>query len=227
MKRNNFNYFKNKFKPEKSFSLLGEDILIKSFFPPKYIGNYIDIGSGHPVFGNNTFLFYKKSWKGVLVDPNNDQFYKAEKNRTSDIILNYGIKTVNNQKNEDSLYYKKSWPEISSTNKEDFYLLKKFFSEYMQNDLILEKRIKLIDANELKKIFNVDNLDILSIDIETSCEDIILDFIKFYNPKVIVYEKNHKDKIRWNDFNYELISTNEMNNIIINKNYKKNNIFDY
>ena len=32
MKKNNFNYFKNKFKPEKSFSLLGEDILIKSFF---------------------------------------------------------------------------------------------------------------------------------------------------------------------------------------------------
>ena len=33
------------------------------------IGTYLDIGSGHPVIGSNTYYYYKRGWTGVCVDP--------------------------------------------------------------------------------------------------------------------------------------------------------------
>lgn len=226
MKKTNFKYFKNKFKPIKSFSLLGEDILIKSFFHPNYIGNYIDIGSAHPINGNNTFLFYKKKWRGMLIDPHND-IYKPKKHRKEDTILNYGIKEIKNKNLKSDFFYKKSWLELSSTQLEEFKNLDSFFKEYSQDDPILKKEIILVDALYIKKNFNYDHLDLLSVDIEMYSEKIVIDFIEYFNPKVIIYEKNRKDATNWQKFNYELVASNEMNNILINQKYKKKNIFDY
>ena len=110
---------------------------------------------------------------------------------------------------------------------DEFKNLDNFFKEYSQKDPILKKEIILVDAIYVKKIFNQDHLDILNIDIEMYSENIVIDFIEHFSPKVIIYEKNQKDKINWQKFNYQLIASNEMNNIIINQKYKKNNIFDY
>lgn len=227
MKKKYLNFLKKKIKPEKSFSILGEDILIKSFFHPNYIGNYIDIGSAHPINGNNTFLFYKKGWNGILIDPLNGEIYKSDKIRKKDLVLNYGIKEIKNKKNKTDIFYKKSWPELASTEFEDFIYLNDFFKEYTGNDEILKKEIILIDAIYLNKIFNYDHLDILNIDIEKHSENIVLDFIEYFHPKIIIYEKNKKDYVNWNKYEYTLISQNEMNNILISNRYKKNNIFDY
>jgi hypothetical protein len=51
-----------------SYSLSGEDIVISQYFKEK-TGTYLDIGSGHPIWTSNTYLLYKKGWKGILVDP--------------------------------------------------------------------------------------------------------------------------------------------------------------
>ena len=51
-----------------SFSQFGEDKTLE-----KYIndgkGFYLDVGCGEPVRGSNTYLFYKKGFSGLLVDP--------------------------------------------------------------------------------------------------------------------------------------------------------------
>lgn len=227
MKKIFLNYFKKKFKPQKSYSLLGEDILIKSFFAPSYVGKYIDIGNAHPIFGNNTFLFYKMNWSGLLIDPHNDEIYKPKNKRPRDIVINACIKSINDMGTDEFIFYKKSWPELSSTSESDFIFLNNFFQKYMKKEETYKKKINFLNVYDLKKIFNYDAIDILSIDIEKNSEDIIQDFIKFFNPKIIIYEKNIKDKIDWSNFDYLSIASNEMNNILINKNYKKNNIFDY
>src|SRR5258707_14113453 len=33
-------------------------------------GFYIDIGSGHPVYDNVSFVFYLRGWRGITVEPN-------------------------------------------------------------------------------------------------------------------------------------------------------------
>lgn len=50
------------------YSQFGEDIKIQKFTPENR-GFYVDIGSGDPVRGSNTYKLYKKGWNGILIDP--------------------------------------------------------------------------------------------------------------------------------------------------------------
>jgi hypothetical protein len=50
-------------------------------------GFYIDIGGFYPVYGNNTYLFYKKGWRGVSIEPNKSGIKKFLKTRPTDTNL--------------------------------------------------------------------------------------------------------------------------------------------
>lgn len=52
----------------KSYSQFWEDRLIKRIILGN-AGSYVDIGSGTPIWGSNTYIFYKDNWRGVTVDP--------------------------------------------------------------------------------------------------------------------------------------------------------------
>jgi FkbM family methyltransferase len=51
-----------------SYSQTGEDSLISEYFKGELF-SYIDIGAGEPVSGSNTYHFYRKGIRGILVDP--------------------------------------------------------------------------------------------------------------------------------------------------------------
>jgi FkbM family methyltransferase len=53
----------------RGFSQTGEDLLIAKFFPEPGSGFYLDVGSGQPVIGSNTYSFYRQGWRGILIDP--------------------------------------------------------------------------------------------------------------------------------------------------------------
>jgi peptide methionine sulfoxide reductase MsrB len=55
-------------KFRKFFSQTGEDKLLSKYLP-EMKGQYIDIGSGQPVRGSNTYFLSKKGWSGHLIDP--------------------------------------------------------------------------------------------------------------------------------------------------------------
>jgi hypothetical protein len=52
----------------KDYSQFGEQNILSRLIPDT-IGTYLDIGSGRPISGNNTFFLYRKGWDGILVDP--------------------------------------------------------------------------------------------------------------------------------------------------------------
>jgi FkbM family methyltransferase len=54
--------------PNISYSQNGEDILINRYFGDR-IGSFLDIGGYHPVIENNTYLFYRKGWRGTNIEP--------------------------------------------------------------------------------------------------------------------------------------------------------------
>ena len=56
------------FTPRLSYSQLGEDVILQANLPDQ-VGFYVDIGSGHPTEGSNTYSLYLKGWRGLLVDP--------------------------------------------------------------------------------------------------------------------------------------------------------------
>jgi FkbM family methyltransferase len=54
-----------------SFSANYEDVILQRIFAKKANGFYVDIGAAHPLFENDTKLFYDRGWSGINIEPNN------------------------------------------------------------------------------------------------------------------------------------------------------------
>ncbi len=76
-----------------TYSQYGEDIIILKLLERCKIDNitYLDIGANHPVMGSNTFSFYQRGFRGVLIEPNPYLFNQLKRVRPDDTFLNIGI----------------------------------------------------------------------------------------------------------------------------------------
>jgi len=166
-----------------SFSQFGEDLQIMSALQVLNITNptYLDIGANDPVMGNNTYFFYQRNFKGVLVEPNPILYQKLLKIRPRDTSLNVGI----GDKEEKKTYY------LFAQNN----ALNTFSEEEMM--AITAKGIKLEKTMEVQ-LKNINNIideffpqppTIISIDVEGLDEAILhtLDFTK-NAPRIICIE---------------------------------------
>jgi len=76
-----------------SHSQQGEDLIVESICRFLKVDRpaYLDIGAADPIVENNTYLFYQKGSRGVLVEPNPVFGRKLEAARPGDIVLNVGV----------------------------------------------------------------------------------------------------------------------------------------
>ena len=51
-----------------SYSISGVDLIIDRIFAKQKKGIYVDLGCNHPIKHNNTYLLYKRGWKGINID---------------------------------------------------------------------------------------------------------------------------------------------------------------
>jgi FkbM family methyltransferase len=76
-----------------SYSQAGEDKIIE--FLLDGIGldkpSYLEFGTSHPIDGNNTYLFYKRGSRGVLVEPDESLIPTIKSKRNKDKVLNIGV----------------------------------------------------------------------------------------------------------------------------------------
>jgi Methyltransferase FkbM domain len=79
-----------KSKLDSDFSQFGEQKIIQNLVPSH--GFYLDIGSGRPVSGSNSYFLYKRGWSGILVDPikTNIRLSKRLRPRDSSILAIVG-----------------------------------------------------------------------------------------------------------------------------------------
>ena len=59
-------FIENKFK---SIGGKFDEANIAAKFLPEKDGFYIDIGAGSPIEASNTYLFYRRGWRGICIDP--------------------------------------------------------------------------------------------------------------------------------------------------------------
>jgi FkbM family methyltransferase len=76
-----------------TYSQSGEDKIIDFFLGIAGLGNatYIDVGSSHPILGNNTYLLYRRGLRGICVDPTPglEQLYRTYRRR--DVFMPYAL----------------------------------------------------------------------------------------------------------------------------------------
>jgi FkbM family methyltransferase len=77
-----------------SFSQCGEDLVVA--FTAGYLGmnplfRYLDVGANDPVKFSNTYYFYRKGHRGVLVEPNRSLCDRLRAERPEDATLEAGI----------------------------------------------------------------------------------------------------------------------------------------
>ncbi len=97
-----------------SYSQNGEDIVLNRVLSHVKIGNYIDIGAGHPIEDSVTKIFYDRGWFGINVEPDNRLFPIYENER----ILDHNINACVSAKKGEVDYWQSTTQGWSTSNSE-------------------------------------------------------------------------------------------------------------
>lgn len=76
---------------KRSYSQSGEDIIADVELDKKKKGTYIDVGAFHPKLFSNTYLFYKRGWSGVVIEPRPGAGEAFMKVRPRDRFVGMGV----------------------------------------------------------------------------------------------------------------------------------------
>jgi FkbM family methyltransferase len=169
-----------------SYSQFGDDLTTASLFSglKGLCMSYIDIGASDPVEGNNTYFFYLRGARGVLVEPNVACTELLRTRRPRDTVLTVGIGT--DDRAEADYYVMQGAPGLNTFDKEQAERLARETPYKIERVL----KLPLVGINRVMAEHFADKpLDFLSIDIEGLDYAVLktLDFRK-YRPKVICAE---------------------------------------
>jgi len=175
-------YWKHKnFLPQKQYSCFGEDLFVADYFKNQDNGFYVDVGSYHPFFWNNTYLLHKKKWNGINIDANplSTELFKFA--RSSD--YNFNLAITNKGDNKIKLYYRRKMNVLNTTD--ESFAKRNFPNGYETIDVECSSLDNVLNKTKYKD----KTIDFLNIDVENTEKD-VLESLSFetYRPKLICVE---------------------------------------
>ncbi|MFZ2072141.1 MAG: FkbM family methyltransferase [Minisyncoccia bacterium] len=178
-------FLKARFAPRGArytFSTCAEDLIVADILGELGIKKpiYIDIGAHHPVFGNNTYLLYRRGGHGVLVEPNKDLCEKIKNKRPRDVCLNGGAGRNDGEEN----FYAFSRDTRSTFSKQQAEEWEKASGQKPT----IQKQLTFSLNTIVKKYFSNSDIDLVSIDAEGYDVEIISGYNFEKRPKVFCIE---------------------------------------
>jgi FkbM family methyltransferase len=171
----------------RSYSQWGEDSVISQFLHSK-TGSYIDIGSGHPIKGNNTYFLYQRGWTGILIDPILHNSKLSKKYRHKDVFY----KTIVSNKNGNEQFWEFRNYGLSTSDPVRASLLLK-----QGEALNARYDVTAISLNEILNEYlatNNDAPELLSVDVEgLELQVLESNDWNIFKPKVICIEVLNND----------------------------------
>ncbi len=167
----------------KAYSQEGEDLILERLFEYKDNGFYVDIGAHHPFRFSNTYIFYRKGWRGINVDAMPGSMQSFNRYRPKDINLEIGV----GAQPQELTYYAFNEPALNTFDRDLAYSRHGKRNYYITNEI----RVPVYPLSEVLDAHLPDGqeIDFLSIDVEG------LDFQVLegnnwgkYRPKVILLE---------------------------------------
>ena len=182
----------------RSYAQAGEDRILAFLFDTMGIKNisYLDIGANHPVFCNNTYLFYRRHSKGILIEP--DPAFKKvlQKARPHDKIVQAAI---SDKETGEADFYIFDEPSINTLSKEEAIIRQQSGKYHLKET----QKIQLLTIEKIiADYLNNTMPHLISLDVEGVDYDVLngFDFEKYPVPVWVVetcgYSENHiKPKI--------------------------------
>jgi len=75
----------------RTYSQEGEDFILARFFDSKRNGFFVDVGAHHPHRFSNTYLLYRRGWRGVNIDAMPGSMRKFDRHRPRDINIEAAV----------------------------------------------------------------------------------------------------------------------------------------
>lgn len=177
---------------KRSFGQAGEDIVAESVFGKKKKGFYVDVGAYHPKVFSNTYMFYKRGWRGIAVEPNPEMAQLFAKTRKRDVVVNMGVGEEKDVKD----YYIFSDPASNTFSAKQVEINQKAAGR----KLLGKKKIAVLPLREIleENVPKGVTIDVMSVDVEGMDLEVLHsnDWKKF-RPKVVICEDMTFDFRDW------------------------------
>lgn len=164
-----------------TFSQDREDVLLLEHFdlPPR--GTYIDVGASHPWARSNSYLLYRRGWRGVTVEPIDWLAQLQRKHRPRDTCLNAACSATRGS----SRFFLME-PHVLSTLSEPE--MQRLVSRGLAR-LVSEERVPVLTVADITGLLLGHRLDLLF----TDTEDLEIEVLNGVNwvedrPRVVVAE---------------------------------------
>ncbi|MEX2488545.1 MAG: FkbM family methyltransferase [Pseudomonadales bacterium] len=168
----------------RSWSQEGEDQILRRIFEREPAGFYIDIGAHHPKRFSNTYLFYRRGWRGINIDAMPGSMKVFNKVRPRDVNLEIAVGVEEGELD----YYVFNEPALNGFSKELSLERHGAASTYKVKEVI---KINLIPLSSiLDRYLPKDQIiNFMSVDVEGLDLDVLKsnDWVK-YRPKFVLSE---------------------------------------
>jgi len=172
-------------KGQMSYSQCGEDLIVQ--FAVAEMGlrqkvSYLDIGGYHPFRLNNTYGFYRRGSKGVLIEPNPVLAKNISRHRRRDVCLNVGISADGRKSGQLHIFDEPTLSTFSGQEAERI-------SAYGNKHVLQILDIPLMTVNEVMAQYFKGAPDFISLDVEGLDFQILqsVDWVR-YRPVVLCVE---------------------------------------
>jgi len=201
-----------------SYSYGGVDSLVLNIFKNQEKGFYLDIGCGHPIKNNNTYLLNKKGWNGINIDLDEENIDLFNSYRKKDVNL---ATAVSDKEGEEDLYFYHSKSALNTISKEN--------ADFQKAKVSAIKKIKTQTINNIieNSPYKNKKIDFLSVDVEGSELSVLKNFdFKKYSPKVIVVEYLDLSlkKLEIKNLNIDNFLKSDIYKLIVSNNYTLANV---
>ena len=176
-------------QPNLCYGQDGEDLILNRMLDGQTHGFYVDVGAHHPVRFSNTYLFYKRGWRGINIDAMPGSMKKFDKVRPRDINIECGVagsagKLMYCRFNEPALNTFDA-TEAAHKNKPPYQLID-----------TVEVTVERLDNLLARHLPAGQQIDFLSVDVEGKDEEVLRsnDWSR-YRPRFILAETLRTDML--------------------------------
>jgi FkbM family methyltransferase len=176
-------------QPNRCYGQDGEDLILNRLLDGQAQGFYVDVGAHHPVRFSNTYLFYRRGWRGLNIDAMPGSMQKFNKVRPRDINIEFGVagsagKLMYHRFNEPALNTFDA-AEAAHKNKAPYQLIDTVEVAVERLDVLLARHLPVGQQ-----------IDFLSVDVEGKDEEVLRsnDWSR-YRPRFILAETLRTDML--------------------------------